>query len=131
MVRKAARTAPCDRADAGSRLAEARSFLELADVADSTNASVANAVLAGIAASDAACCASLGRMSRGQDHAQATGLVETIEPGGKAAARSLARLLSLKDAAQYGVARVSQGNRTTALRQATALIDFAARVLER
>lgn len=131
MARQAGRTAPCDRADAGSRLAEARSFLELAGLAESANASVANAVLAGIAASDAACCASLGRMSRGQDHAQAAGLVGTIQPGGKAAARSLARLLSLKDAAQYGVARVSESNRKTALRQAAALVDFAAGVLER
>lgn len=73
----------------------------------------------------------LGQMSRGQDDAQATGLVATIEPGGKAAAKSLARLLSLKDAAQYGVTRISESNRKTAIRQAEALIAFAAGVLER
>jgi hypothetical protein len=52
-------------------------------------------VLAGIAASDAACCARLGVRARGQAHAEAVELLGTVEPGGtdmakRSAARGLA-----------------------------------------
>ena len=65
-------------AHARKRLADARKFLELAEtVADaneptSLGVSSANAVLAGIAAADAACCAALGERSRSEDHRDAT-----------------------------------------------------------
>ena len=65
-------------AHARKRLADARKFLELAEmVADpneptSLGVSAANAVLAGIAAADAACCAALGERSRSEDHRDAT-----------------------------------------------------------
>jgi hypothetical protein len=66
-------TAKCDRSDARIRLTHAKKFLEVAEMVAaeedsiSASASVATAlaVLAGIAASDAACCASLERRSRG------------------------------------------------------------------
>jgi hypothetical protein len=131
MVRKRGRTAACTAEDARRRLEEAREFLDTAEVVDSANVAVSNAVLAGIAASDAACCSALGERSRGQDHSAAVELVTLVEPGGRDAGRSLQRLLSQKDAAQYGVARVSASTRKTALRQATALVDFATAVLQR
>jgi hypothetical protein len=54
--------------------------LVLGDDSDLATPSVAAAlaVLAGIAASDAACCARLGRRPRGQDHATATTLLRTV-----------------------------------------------------
>lgn len=105
--------------------------MTLAEVAESANASVSNAVLAAIAASDAACCAAIGERSRGQAHDQAADLLGSVEPGGPQAAKALRRVLGLKDAAQYGVSRVSDANRKTAIRQATVLVEFAGEVLER
>ncbi|GAC1404373.1 MAG: hypothetical protein NVSMB52_18190 [Chloroflexota bacterium] len=95
------------------------------------SAAAALAVLAGIAASDAACCHALGRRSRSQDHRHALQLVEQIEPGGKQAANALGRLLSLKDGAHYGLFDVSGNNLEATLRQADALVKFAAEVLRR
>jgi len=103
---------------------------EAGDVEYSSTAA-ALAVLAGIAASDAACCAALGRRSRGQDHRQAAGLVEQVEPGGGQAAKALRRLLSLKDEAHYGLFDVSGQDLQAALRQAKALVEFAARAIQR
>lgn len=68
MVKVVTRTQPCDLAQARSRLRQAESFIEAAglvllmaeddDVAP-PGVAAALAVLAGIAASDAACCAKL------------------------------------------------------------------------
>jgi hypothetical protein len=89
------------------------------------------AVLAGIAASDSACCKALGRRSRGPDHREAANLVERVTPGGKQAARSLNRLLSLKDQAHYGLFDVGGADLKSALRQASGLIKFAEATLRR
>jgi hypothetical protein len=95
------------------------------------SAAAALAVLAGIAASDAACCAALGRRSRGQDHMQATELVEQIAPGGAQAANALRRLLNLKDEAHYGFFDVGGQDLQSALRQAQVLVELAAAVVQR
>jgi hypothetical protein len=95
------------------------------------SAAAALAVLAGIAAADAACCHVLGRRSRGQDHRPATELVGQIEPDGQQASNALRRLLDLKDQAHYGLFDVSGDNLTTALRQAEGLISFATDALQR
>lgn len=99
--------------------------LEYASVAASL------AVLAGIAAADAACCHVLGRRSRGQDHRQAIELVGQIESGGQQASSALRRLLDLKDQAHYGLFDVSGNNLTTVLHQAERLISFATDALQR
>lgn len=66
--RKATRTQACSAAEARSRLDHARKFLEVAELvagdvhaddAEYSSASAALAVLAGIAATDAACCKAL------------------------------------------------------------------------
>lgn len=77
------------------------------------------------AASDAVCCARLGRRSRSQDHHDAERLLAEIVPGGRAAAKDLRRLLDLKDAAQYGVMHVSATELRSALRRARSLVGFA------
>ena len=136
--RGTARTQPCSVAQAKTRLEHARKFLEVASLTageagdvEYSSAAAALAVLAGIAASDAACCAALGRRSRGQDHRQAAGLVEQVEPGGVQAAKALRRLLSLKDEAHYGLFDVSGQDLQAALRQAKALVEFAVRAIQR
>jgi hypothetical protein len=75
------RTQSCSRDDVCTRLEHARKFLDVAAlIAESgqdleySSAAAALAVLAGIAASDSACCQVLGRRSRGQDHRQAAHL---------------------------------------------------------
>jgi hypothetical protein len=83
------------------------------------------AVLAGIAAADAVCCAALGQRSRGQDHRQAISLLAQIAPDGQAMARDLERLLAIKDDAHYGMLHVSSQRATSALRQARRLFDTA------
>jgi hypothetical protein len=136
--RSSARTQPCSAADAASRLRHARKFIEVAELIagegediEYSSQAAALAVLAGIAASDAACCKALGRRSRGQDHRVAVDLVQTIAPRGKQAARSLGRLLNLKDQAHYGLFDVGGQALETALRQANDLVSFAEMILQR
>lgn len=79
--RSTGRTATCGRKEALTRLSHAEKFLEVAtivaadtaDIEASGSVSASLAVLAGIAAADAACCAALGRRSRAQDHKPAVG----------------------------------------------------------
>ena len=136
--RQPSRLQPCSKADASTRLRHARSFLEVArlvaeegDDLDYSSPSAALAVLSGIAASDAACCKALGRRARGPDHNEAAALVEQVTPGGKKAANSLRRLLSLKDEAQYGLFDIGGQQLKAALRQASDLVDFAEDILRR
>lgn len=131
-MNRAGRNQPCDRVQAKVRLRQARAFLETAelvgDIDDdlaTPNVAAALAVLAGIAAADAASCAALGRRSRGQDHRQALDLVSQVEPEGTALARDLARLLDLKDGAQYGTAYVSASRAGAAVRQARRMFTAA------
>lgn len=132
------RTQTCSRADARIRLQHAEKFLDVSRLVaepgqnlEYASAAAALAVLAGIAASDAACCQALGRRSRSQDHHEAAQLLEQIEPDGKDAANALVRLLNLKDQAHYGLFDVSGTNLEAALRQAEALVTFAVEILRR
>jgi hypothetical protein len=129
---------PCSKVDAATRLRHARSFLDVAHLVaeegedvDYSSPSAALAVLAGIAACDAACCAALGRRARGQDHREAITLVAKIEPDGDRAAAVLRRLLNLKDEAHYGLFDVGGQQLKSALRQADDLVEFAQGVMQR
>jgi len=132
MTRRSGRTQPCGAAHARTRLAHARKFLQVAelvateDFEESLSVSAALAVLAGIAASDAACCSALGRRSRSEDHRDAAELLRQIHPAGARAAKALLALLDLKDTAQYGLIHVTRRQLTTALRRASSLVDIAA-----
>ncbi len=130
------RTQQCSQGEARRRLQHARRFAEVAAIvadegSDVEYSSVAASlcVLAGIAASDAACCQALGRRARGQDHKEATTLVKQVRPGGEQAAAALSRLLNLKDEAHYGLMDVSGQDLRTALRQAESLVRFAESVV--
>jgi hypothetical protein len=128
----------CDRADAQVRLRHAESFLLVAELVLAqpddpplalTSVAASVAVLAGIAASDAACCASLGLRARGQDHAEAIDLVRSVSPGGEQMARDLGRLLNLKDNAQYGILMVPRDKAESAVAWARRLVENARQVL--
>jgi hypothetical protein len=125
--------------EARQRLRQARSYLEVAElVADSKDTSIeyagvaaSVAILGGIAAADAACCATLKQRSRSENHQDAAQLVAKIEPGGKAAGAKLRQLISLKDGAHYGFLSISNAELKRAMRQAAFLAEFAERVLLR
>jgi hypothetical protein len=135
--RRASRTQDCTESDARRRLADARAQLDLAELATVTSsaeekkAAASCAVLAGIAAADAACCKALGHRSRSQDHREAVSLVRHVEPGGVDAAKQLERLLGLKDQAQYGFEDIGGQRLNAARRQARALVTFAENALSR
>jgi hypothetical protein len=127
------RTRDCTAADAASRLAQARGFLDAAELyeGEEPNVAASNAVLAAIAASDAACCAALGYHAVGESHDEAVDLLRSVVPGGPEAATALRRALAVKTKAQYGLGSVSGRDRDTALRQARKLIEIAEKVLAR
>jgi hypothetical protein len=133
------RTAGCSRAQARVRLDQATKYREVAelvasegdDVPASASVGAGLAVLAGIAAADAACCAALGQRSRGQDHQQVLALLSEVEPDGREAARHLQRLLDIKDTAHYGVIYVSSPELRRAIRRAEQLVSYAKAVLAR
>ena len=89
------------------------------------------AVLAGIAASDAACCKVLQERSRSENHRDAEQLLAEIIPGGQEAAGDLRELLNLKDKAQYGFLALSVSEVRKVMRRAGHLVDFAEEVLNR
>jgi hypothetical protein len=137
MPRAGARAQLCDRREALNRLAQAESFaaaaeLVLEDTSDVARPGVAAAlaVLSGIAASDAACCARLGRRARGQAHEEAPLLLATVDPHGPEMAKDLDRLLSRKDSSHYGSAFVSAGEAARMVSWARRLLGRAARAVE-
>ena len=137
--RREDRSEPGGRAEATARLVQARKFLEVArlvedaegDLPSSASVAASLAVLAGIAGSDAACFAALGRRSRGQGHHAAESLLKQIAPGGPKAAQAFSRLIDLKDTARYGIINVTPPKLKNALRDAAQLADFASQVLNR
>jgi hypothetical protein len=130
-------TQSCGSREAQAKLRRAEQFIEVATLIkdepdpDWASAAAALAVLAGISASDAACCKALGQRSRGQDHHDAEALLELIEPGGKSAANAMRRLINLKDEAHYGFHNVATQDLKSAFTQAQRLIRFAREVLAR
>jgi hypothetical protein len=135
--RRQSREEGCGRPDALNRLAQADAFLVAAslvvdDDTDSANPGVAAslAVLAGIAASDAACCARLGKRARGRSHTEAVALLRTVSPHGAAMGRDLERLVARKDAAHYGAALVSPAEATRMVTWATRLVQRARTAVE-
>lgn len=135
---RSARTAPCGPADARARLRTAQAYLEVARNVlqepsrdEYLNVAAGLAVLAGIAASDAICGMRLGRIHRGDEHTGAQDLLrQATQDGGRLAAQ-LGRLLSLKDAAHYGVQVVSSRNASDATRWAARLVERAREETER
>lgn len=138
--RPTGRVASCTPADARSRLRKAQSFLtgaelivELGDDVDLDLPAVAAAlaVLAGIAASDAACCSTLGEYSRGPDHREAERLLATVHPEGPQMAKDLKRLLDRKDNAHYGFISTTAAEAGDMIAWAARLVASAERVLTR
>jgi hypothetical protein len=136
MTRSSGRTTDCDAVVARTRLRQAQAFVSVAElVFNETDdeepplrgVAAALAVLAGIAASDAACCARLGKRYRGQDHARAVDLLGTVHPGGESLAKDLERLLSIKDNVHYGVLTISLTDAKAAVVRARRMVETVER----
>ncbi len=130
-------TARCSKADARVRIATATGYVEAAERVlleegqeEFLNVAAGNAVLGGIAASDAICCVRLGERHRGDNHRDATELLKRATPDGAELAATLARLLDLKDEAHYGVYVVAASKAKSALRWARKLVDRARQEVE-
>jgi hypothetical protein len=130
------RIAQCSPTDSRSRLRQAQAFVLVAqlcvdDETDVTTPGVAAslAVLAAIAASDAATCHRLGKRSRAQNHAQAEVLLATLEPDGKAMARRFRDVVSAKDDSHYGLSLVSSRKARSLVGKAETLTMWAEKIL--
>lgn len=135
MTGRSRRTQVCGKPEARTRLQHARVFVDTAelalDVDDDArlNVSASLAVLAGIAASDAACCAALGRRARGQDHREAVALLAGVAAIGPEIGKDLARLLDMKDNAPYGVLYVGEAKARQAVKWALRMVAAAEKVV--
>lgn len=136
-ARAAPRTQTCGGEEARARLGDARAQLQFANLveagsaAEDMKATISCAVLAGIAAADAACCKALGQRSRSQDHRDAVKLLSQVSPGGPEASKALGRLLAMKGESQYGFHAVGGKRLGHAKQRAEALVAFAETVLQR
>lgn len=132
------RTAACDVAEGRTRFRTAQAYLNVAasvldegDRDEYLNVAAGLAVLAGIAASDAICCIRLGCRHHGDDHRGAAELLRTATPDGGELAKTLLKLLDLKDAAHYGVLVVASRKARDAVRWSGRLVDRARQESER
>lgn len=125
-----ASTRPCGAAQARGHLQRARAYLELAELAqddqagEQARASVGNAVLAGIAAGDAICCARGGVRSSSTNHMDAVRLLRRVT-GDRGLAKALRELIDMKNEAHYGLDRFNRDRNTAAVRRARALVEAA------
>lgn len=126
-------TKPCSPQEARNRLRQAREYLDVAerytaeDPQEKRAVGASNAVLAGIAASDAACGWVLGRRNAGA-HEAAPKLLRSIRHSGQAAA-ALHRLLDVKSRVQY-VGKASGSDLDAAVSEARKVVEFAERTME-
>ncbi|MFF2487759.1 hypothetical protein ACFVSU_15250 [Microbacterium sp. NPDC058062] len=130
MTPKNQRTKTCTAADRAGRLTQAEGFWrdaeDLQELGEaSPNSIVTLYVHAGIAASDAICCAKLGEYSNSANHAEAITLLEKTD---SSLAPSLARLVGVKTAAGYSATTMSAQKVSTA-RSAAEKLVLAARAV--
>jgi hypothetical protein len=130
------KTRAADRTYAETRLSDARAYLQQADISlhlvDGPRryaTVVSSAVLAGIAACDAACALALGMVSAGA-HDQAVRLLARVSGSAKAVG-DLSKLVASKTAAQYTGKSMAERQATDAITQAQRLIAFAESQLRR
>jgi hypothetical protein len=124
------KTRTADRAFAETRLSDARAYLQQADISlelvegpRRAATAVSSAVLAGVAAADATCVITLGRVSVGA-HDQAVKLLSTVAGASRAVA-DLSKLMAIKTAAQYAGDSISERQARDAMTRARRLLEFA------
>ena len=123
-------TRAVERSFARTRLADAHTFrrqaeitIELIDATNARKVAASSAVLAAIAAADAACATALGLTWKGE-HTKASTLLRQVA-GGSEAAIALGRIVASKTEWQYLERDVTEAALIKALRQADKVIAFA------
>lgn len=130
MSRPKGHTQDCTKAEAKTRLKQARLYLDVAKMVltakpgEEVTVATGNAVLAAIAAADAICCAAAGSRYRGLDHAKAADHLEQVT-GDKKLAGLLRDTVELKDGGHYGLMNVQVTRAKSAVRKAGQLVDEA------
>lgn len=128
-----ARTKRVPAGEARSYLAKAEEFLGAARRSlgdEMCIAATSMAVHAGINAGDAICVARLAQRAAGREHDQARALLDQAGTEGKAAAKHLARLLPLKNRAEYDPDAVPKAMASRAVGWAEKLVELARGVVE-
>ena len=127
-------TRSVDRAFARARLEDARTFrrqadltAELIDAPNKRKIAASSAVLAAVAAADAACGLTLGLCWKGE-HSKASTLLREVS-GGAEAATALGRVVASKTEWQYLQKNVTEAALRNALRQADKVIEFAEQIV--
>ena len=113
-------------------MTKAARFLEQAEVilavadddSEVSDPAVTLLIHAGIAASDAICCARLGEHARGESHRDAVGLLRSVDQG---CADDLQVLLGMKAQAGYSAQPISPQDLVRAFRAARRLVNAARR----
>jgi hypothetical protein len=130
MAKRGRDTRDVDKAYGRKRLANARAFMTQAKTSAETArdefdraAAASSAILAAIAAADAACAQRLTLVWKG-DHGQAHTLLRSVA-GGEAAASALQNVVGQKAALQYGGESLTEPKLTAIVRRAQTVLDFA------
>jgi len=130
MVSKKGVTSGCGPEQAKNRLDVAKQYQELAHLkakeklGAARNVAAGNAVLAGIAASDAICCWRLGERSSSSSHSDAVGLLAKLD---KKLAKHLSILIGDKTTSHYGEKFIGVETLKSCLRAMDQLISAATR----
>jgi hypothetical protein len=108
-----------------AKIAKSRDFLDMADLAGETyfDPAVSLAVSAAVNASDVLCVIATGGYPAGDSHADASRILR--KAGYQQAGTHLARVLAVKNKAQYSGTRCSRQDATDAIRRARRLLDQA------
>jgi hypothetical protein len=122
----ASRTKNCSERVRKGRLAKANEFLDAALLVEDemADAAVNLYVLAGIAAADVICCATLGKHAIGENHAEA---IQLLKQADRAVEQHLRNLLNLKSKVAYSETSATVTERKRVRRSAEALVEAARR----
>lgn len=115
-----------------SYLAKAEEFLTVARdslASEHPLAATSLAIHAGISAADAMCGARTGQRSVGTDHREAITLLERTDREGRDAAGHLARLIPLKNRAEYEPRDIPKATASRAVHQAERVVQMARQVV--
>jgi len=112
----------CGRRDAEQRLADAKQFLEAAEILESPDVVATNAIHAAIAAADVLTCLQLGERSNSGNHSDAVNLLRRVDAN---LALTLKRALDRKNQASYESTDISSIDAARCLRWAKQLLDEA------
>lgn len=132
-AKKVSRTRSCDRKDAAQFLTRAESHLEAIDLLqeDLPDSAANLAISVAINASDAVCCARLGKHSQGADHRAAVELLRSVVPGGEQMAKDLGRILAKKYDTEYRQTALSVTDANKVVEWSRRLVATARLAVER